>query len=75
MYMHFYSIVPTNFANAIYLSGHENNSTLFKSELYKQFPYDVYVVMIVCFAGELEILVLLDNSCRFSILQNILYHT
>ena len=56
---YFENMQPTMFVLAIHLSGHENNSTMFDSKLYCQFPSDACRITRTCFAEELEIQVLL----------------
>ena len=43
------------FAHAVYLSWHENHSTMFNGELFQQFQCDTYGVPTAHFAGELEL--------------------
>ena len=50
---HFDNIKPAIFAHIAYLSGLENNSTMFNGELYKQFPYDTCRIAKTCSTGEI----------------------
>ena len=61
IYMHFDMIEPTTFLHAIYSLRHENNSTMFNVSLYQQLSYDTCEVTKACFAGDLEMTVLLGN--------------
>ena len=68
---HFDNIELITFVHAVFLLGHKNNSTIFNSELCWQFLYDICGLTTTCFAGESEILVVLDIRDTISMLKTI----
>ena len=66
--MHFHNVDLTSFVDTLYLSGDDNNSTIYIIELYQQSQYDACGTTNAWFAGKLQILVFLDSGCIFSTL-------
>ena len=67
------NIEPSSFIHALYITGHENNATIFSGEVFWQFPYHSRGLTIENYARELNIPAFLDNGWMFSIMSKHFY--
>ena len=79
-YMHYQHLEVKSFIHALYITGHENNTTIFNKDVYQPCPYHMTKLTIGNFARELSISLFLDKDCMFFIMlrqwhnrHNILY--
>ena len=67
-FTHYYHTEPTSFIHSIYMTGYEYNATIFSGEFFQQLQNDIRGLTIATFAAELNISVVLNNGCTFSIM-------
>ena len=49
-YIHYTGLDPKSFIHALYITGHENDLTIFNGETYQQLPYDTSGMTVANFA-------------------------